>query len=86
MSYIHIHSPSITDRRVTEDECPTCKKKTTFYGWFQEWYGWHETCLECGEQWQEGEQLERPFERAWRKKNIEHAKSEVEKHGLSINN
>lgn len=41
-----------------------------FYGWFQEWYGWHIACTECGEQWNDGEWCERPWKPGWREENI----------------
>jgi len=33
---------------------------------FQAWYGWFVVCLTCGERWEDGEPVERPFERGWR--------------------
>lgn len=55
-------------------DCPTCKKRTRFFGWFQEWYGWELTCLSCGEVFhgEEG-RAERPFMRGWRKLSIQRA-------------
>ena len=41
---------------------------------FEMWYGWTATCLTCGDSWQDGEMLERPFAPAWRKKRVEKAK------------
>ena len=38
------------------------------------WVGWWMTCLRCGEQWAGDEWMPRPFQRGWRKKNIENAK------------
>jgi len=63
--------------------CPNCSKKD--YGnprrrclcEFQEWYGWNVTCISCGEQWQDGEMLPRPFAPHWRKDNIENAKKRL---------
>lgn len=69
--------PTITNRRVTISKCPTCKKKRQFFNWFQEWYGWHSTCTGCGEQWADGEMIERPFQRGWRELNIEGAKKDI---------
>ena len=69
--------PTITKQITHFSKCPTCKKRRKFYGWFQEYYGWHMTCLSCGDQWQDGEMLERPFMPGWRKKNIEYARRKI---------
>jgi hypothetical protein len=53
--------------------CPTEGQVRRMYGWFQDWYGWTVTCLGCGEQWGDGEQLERPFRPRWRRDNIAEA-------------
>lgn len=58
------------DQAISRLACPTCKRRTFFYQWFQEWYGWHSTCLKCGDQWADGEMCERPFKPRWRKENI----------------
>lgn len=72
---IHIHRAPFLAARTKRMHCLTCAKRRTFFGWFQEWYGWHVTCLGCGDQWEDGEMLERPFMRGWRAKNIETAKN-----------
>ena len=52
-------------------KCPSClREDAQFYGWFQEWYGWHLTCTECGEQFADGERLDRPWSPGWREINI----------------
>lgn len=71
---IHICRPDIQDVRLVQAHCPTCNKMRYFCGWFQEWYGWHDTCLGCGDQWQDGDMLDRPFRPRWRKENIAAAK------------
>lgn len=53
--------------------CPTCSRRCPTLEWFQEWYGWHTTCLRCGDQWQNGELLPRPFCPRWRERNIREA-------------
>lgn len=72
-----ICSPTITGRRARIVFCPTCGRRRRMYMWWQEWYGWHVTCLTCGEQWQDGEMLARPFCRGWRKENIAQAKKHL---------
>lgn len=71
---ISICKPTIKITKVGISFCPTCKSRRKFFGWFQDWYGWHITCLKCGDQWQDGERLERPFMPKWRQKSIESAK------------
>jgi hypothetical protein len=44
----------------------------------QEWYGTMWTCLACGDQWADGELLERPFMRGWRWRNVRHYLPHVE--------
>ena len=71
---IVICQPTITDLRLQRLPCPTCKRRRWFVRWFQEWYGWNDTCLRCGENWQDGEMCPRPFRPRWRQDNIESAK------------
>lgn len=59
-------SSTITRKRKTRELCPNCKKKTTFYNFFAEWYGWDSTCINCGDSWQDGEMCPRPFMPKWR--------------------
>lgn len=71
MSDIHI----LRSRKDMEDvfvmKCPSCERQEAqFYGWCQEYYGWYLTCTECGEQFADGEWLERPFYPGWREENI----------------
>ena len=58
-------------RRAT---CPTCRKVRTFAFRDYEWYGRHQTCLTCGDQWSDGERLPRRFRPGWREENIRRAK------------
>lgn len=71
---LHVHRPQIQAIELPRLHCPNCERRTWFVAWFQEWYGWHNTCLNCGDQWQDGEMLERPFMPGWRKQNIEAAR------------
>lgn len=70
----HLKRTDFTDGRVRRLKCPTCEKRTKFFGRFEAWYGWLITCLSCGDQWQDGEMLPRPFERGWRTKSVKRAK------------
>lgn len=38
--------------------------------WGGAWYGPTITCCGCGDSWSDGEMLERPFRRGWRKESI----------------
>lgn len=72
-NYLVICSPTITRWEKTKELCPTCEELTDFLVYWQEWYGWTKICLACGERWQSGERLERPFERGWRDESVQHA-------------
>jgi putative transposon-encoded protein len=54
--------------------CPTCRRVSTFMFRDYEWYGRFQTCLTCGDQWSDGDRLDRPFRRGWRQENIRKAK------------
>lgn len=71
---IHIHSPPIVNHKTLRRKCPVCQRRTTMFGWAQRWYGWHLTCLSCGDSWQDGERLPRPFCPRWRQESIRRAK------------
>ena len=72
-SYVHIGTSVASAADTRTHYCPNCSKRTRFFAWFQEWYGWHSTCLTCGDQWQDSDAMPRPFMRGWRKKNIDKA-------------
>jgi hypothetical protein len=74
MKGLHICYSRMDETKKWRRRCPSCTFRTTMFGWFQEWYGWHITCLHCGEQWQDGCQVERPFMSGWRKRNIAEAR------------
>ena len=71
---VHIHAPQPSMARLVRVHCPTCNRRTFSAAFFTEWYGWDETCLRCGDSWQDGEMAPRPFAPRWRKKSVEHAK------------
>ena len=62
--------PTITARRVRILRCPTCARRRRMWAWFQEYYGWHITCLTCGDAWQDGEMCPRSFARGWRAASV----------------
>ena len=72
--WIHIHAPRATAKSVMVGNCPDCKKRTRFLGWFTPWYGWDSTCIKCGRSWQDGEWCPLEFERQSRQKSIASAK------------
>jgi len=63
----------------------TCECSTRRRRWmvarFSLWYSYYMTCLRCGEQYGDGEQLERPFRRGWRRENIRAAERLYRQHG-----
>lgn len=71
---VHICFATVDAARPHFSHCPTCKGRRKFWAWFQHWYGWTVTCLRCGDRWQDGEMLERPFKPRWRQENIDHAR------------
>lgn len=74
MSAIHIHSPQATDRHMRREDCPWCKRRTFFLGFYTPWYGFTWTCLKCGDSHDGEEWSPRPFERAWRKRAVDSVK------------
>lgn len=76
---IHINWTRYSRINLSRSHCPTCKKRKFFVAFFQDYYGWDETCLGCGDGWQDGAMKERPFERAWRKRRIKEAKATYRK-------
>jgi hypothetical protein len=70
----HICRPIVDVIQIDRGYCPNCAKRRFVLRWHQEWYGWNETCLRCGEQWQDGQRLERPFCPGWRKLRVARAK------------
>lgn len=81
MTYVHIHAPA-GKHFAQVNACPTCERPRRMLGWFVEWYGTTWTCAGCGDQWADGERLERPFAPGWRRQNIERARAELAKLGL----
>lgn len=79
---IHINWTRYSCNEIAVIECPTCKGFTEALARFQEWYGWTETCLCCGDRWTDGEMHERPFKPRWRKENIERAQRAITELGL----
>lgn len=77
---IHIYQPVLAEAIIIRRHCNDCKKRSPFISFFYEWHGWHQTCLRCGRQVDDGEQLAAPFTRGWRKRNIEEAKRLYRQH------
>lgn len=82
-SFVHIHAPLPCKRACDRRECPVCHRRSVILSWFTDWYGWDSTCLRCGDMWADGELLERPFARGWRKRNIEAARQRWRKARLT---
>ena len=75
MTIIHISVPRYIIVKQPVHECPTCKTCRRFLLRVQPWYGADSTCLTCGDSWQDGERMERPFMRGWRKESVKHARA-----------
>lgn len=84
MSTLHIHAPPILNRECLVIDCPTCERQRRAFGFLQEWYGWHLTCAGCGDQWQDGEMVGRPFAPGWRRQNIEYARKRLAAIGVQV--
>ena len=78
---LHVHSPE-TEGFCAVNYCPTCERMRRMYGFHVEWYGTTWTCAGCGEQWADGEQLERPFSRGWRRRSVEWARDRLASIGV----
>jgi len=76
---IHIYAPKTARWELKRRKCPVCLKRANILYEFYEWYGWHVTCLRCGDQWEDGELLSRPFRPGWRKENIARAKERLKR-------
>ena len=74
---IHILWTRYSETACRVIDCPTCDRPRRMLAQFQEWYGWSLTCAGCGEQWQDGEMLERPFAPGWRRENREFARKRL---------
>ena len=71
---LHVEFTRYSQIVLRRHPCIGCDRNSFFVDSFQEWYGWNGTCLKCGEQYSDEEWLPRPFARAWRQRNIEHAR------------
>lgn len=72
--YVHVHAPQPDAFGISRNRCPTCQRRTFFVWRHTPWYGSDDTCLRCGEEWQDGERSERPFAPRWRERNKEAAR------------
>lgn len=77
---IHINWTRYSRIRMPVHFCPTCKTRRRMLAQFQDYYGWTETCLTCGEQWTDRQMHDRPFAPRWRKKNVARAKAAWERY------
>lgn len=73
---VHIYAPRPTMARKVRRKCPTCERRTTLVAFFYEWHGWSVTCLRCGENWADGERLERPFRPKWREDSVRQSREQ----------
>lgn len=73
MTLILCREPAIYVRAVKH--CPVCKRRRRFVGFHRPWHGITWTCCGCGDQWADGELVERPFKRGWRRENTARARA-----------
>jgi len=74
----HLYAPPPAQFGIQTILCPTCEQERGFLVTHYEWYGWYITCLSCGDEWGDGERLERPFLRGWRAKSVADAVRRIE--------
>ena len=73
--WLHVCVPrSVTIRTVRQ--CPTCQQRRRMVGSATVWYNTIWTCCGCGDKWEDGERLPRPFTRGWRAESAERASRE----------
>lgn len=71
---IHVCAPKPKTTSLIRTHCPTCNRNRYFTSTFYDWYGPLCVCLKCGERFQGGEQMPRPFCRGWRKTSVDEAR------------
>ncbi len=71
---LHVHAPTPSLAELKRGACPDCGKRSAFVQLWAEWYGWDETCLRCGRNWQDGECIALAFCRTARADSIARAK------------
>lgn len=71
---IHIKYVKTHDRVITRKICPDCGRYSYFLNFYEEWYGWDTTCLNCGRRWSDGWKMPLAFSKFARQKNIDAAK------------
>ena len=79
---LHIHAPAPIEERCLVLDCPTCQRPRRMFSRYFEWYGASLTCAGCGEEWADGEMLERPFMPGWRDKNRRWAIAQLARIGI----
>lgn len=71
---IIICRPHYAEIKLSRSHCFCSEKRSRWMlCLFDPWRGWRQTCLRCGEQYGDGEQLQRPFKPRWRQENIQRA-------------
>lgn len=83
MTHIHIYGPP-SEPCVIVADCPTCERTRRMLAQIYEWHGPTVTCCGCGEEWQDGEMVTRPFAPGWRRANIEHARKVLARIGVQV--
>ena len=74
-TFLHIHNPTVTYRRILTMTCPDCKRRSRLLGFHQSWYGWRDTCLRCGRTWDDGKWTPLPFAKNARAQQIAEVKA-----------
>ena len=73
--------PRIIERKVIKKRCRNCKSDQPILWEHLEFYGIDETCLRCGDRWNDGELCPEPTEhrRGWRQRSVRDALDRLDK-------
>lgn len=74
---LHVCVARVIEARCVVVPCPTCERRRRMWMEHAAWYGPLLTCLSCGDSWQDGERLMRPFARGWRQRSIDAARKRM---------
>lgn len=81
-TFVHVYAPE-GDAFALVIDCPTCCRQRRALGRMYEWHGAWVTCAGCGDEWNDGERMGRPFAPGWRRVNIERARAGLAALGIN---
>lgn len=81
---LHVYAPRPLETLLRRKDCPTCERPSRMVVLTWEWYGPSVTCMRCGERWEDGEMMERPFAPRWRERSKEAARRAYRRHRMGV--